>query len=147
MTLHDNIITHTVHSGGDGDGLGARGEAEAVIQLRATRTEHIARRPLAPRFVAERDVRRRGEAGGARRVEARRAAGVHGARARAEVCGARGTVGDRRDERGDPEGGDVADEGEVGVGGGEEVLHLGDREEGERGLEAVKARKFKPCTE
>jgi hypothetical protein len=46
------------------------GVKQKPFQLRATRTEHIARRHLAPRFVAERDVRCRGEAGGVRCVEA-----------------------------------------------------------------------------
>ena len=108
-----------------GDGLRARRVAEPVVEASAAGRQVVAA-VCAPAAVAEPDVVRRREAVRVRRIEARRAPGVHGARAAADVFDASTTVRDRGDlgrARGERVDG-LADEGELGIGRREPMQHL-----------------------
>lgn len=112
--------------GRDEDRQGLRGEAEAAPERSAAFREGLAV-PVALGLVAEADVPRRRQALHVVRGEARRAARVDGARAAADGPDALVAVGHGRGLLLAPRErvGGLADEGELGVGGGEPVRHLG----------------------
>lgn len=118
------------------DRLGVRREAEPTAH-RGTASGHSVTVAVTPGLVAEADVLRGGHAHGARGVEARRSPSVDGASPAADVPDALRAEGDRGRLGGAlGEGVDgLSDEGELGVGGGEEVRHLGLGDDGGRSLD------------
>jgi hypothetical protein len=107
------------------NGVGARGEAEPIIQACTTRAQRVAAAP-AVRVIAECHVGRRCEAVRTRRSMANARASEDIAWARAEVRRALAAEGDRRHEWVDAEllNGKAA-VGELSVGGTEPLLHGG----------------------